>query len=256
MGKHQFIMGWLDCILYTVMTSSLLQLTAAPDLVEQVYSRLLDAISEGTLPPGERLTQEDLAQRLAVSRQPVLLALRLLKKDGFVEDAPGRGVRVTQLDIGWIAQVYQVRGSLDALAVRLAAEHGARLDPDVMRQGRLVESGRDVQAMIQADLAFHRAIYQASGNPLIAQSIDLHWHHLKRVMGAVLQSSQQRQTVWDDHEAIAHAISTKDADLAVRLVQEHADKASVQLTARLTEQIQHLKTGAPHEIDPRTTGTI
>ena len=244
MGKHQFIMGWLDCILYTVMTSSLLQLTAAPDLVEQVYSRLLDAISEGTVPPGERLTQEDLAQRLAVSRQPGLLALRLLKKDGFVEDAPGRGVRVTQLDIGWIAQVYQVRGSLDALAVRLAAEHGARLDPDVMRQGRLVESGRDVQAMIQADLAFHRAIYQASGNPLIAQSIDLHWHHLKRVMGAVLQSSQQRQTVWDDHEAIAHAISTKDADLAVRLVQEHADKASVQLTARLSEQIQNLKTGA------------
>ena len=238
------------------MTSTLLQLTAAPDLVEQVYSRLLDAISEGTLPPGERLTQEDLAQRLAVSRQPVLQALRLLKKDGFVEAAPGRGVRVTQLDIGWIAQVYQVRGSLDALAVRLAAERGARLDPDVMRQGRLAESGRDVQAMIQADLAFHHAIYQASGNPLIAQSIDLHWHHLKRVMGAVLQSSQQRQTVWDDHEAIAHAISTNDADLAVRLVQEHADKASAQLTARLTEQIQHLKTGAPHETDDRTIGTI
>ena len=227
------------------MTSSLLQLIAAPDLVEQVYGRLLDAISEGTLPPGERLTQEDLAQRLAVSRQPVLQALRLLKKDGFVEDAPGRGVRVTQLDVGWIAQVYQVRGSLDALAVRLAAERGARLDPDVLRQGRLAESGRDVQALIQADLAFHRAIYQASGNPLIAQSIDLHWHHLKRVMGAVLQSSQQRQNVWDDHEAIAHAISTNDTDLAVRLVQEHANKASVQLTARLSEQIQHLKTGAP-----------
>ena len=227
------------------MTSSLLHLTAAPDLVDQVYCRLLDAISEGTLPPGERLTQEDLAQRLAVSRQPVLQALRLLKKDGFVEDAPGRGVRVTQLDVGWIAQVYQVRCSLDALAVRLAAERGARLDADVMRQGRLAEKSHDVQAMIQADLAFHRAIYQASGNPLIAQSIDLHWHHLKRVMGAVLQSSQQRQNVWDDHEAIAHAISTNDTDLAVRLVQEHANKASVQLTARLSDQIQHLKTGAP-----------
>ena len=58
------------------MTSSLLHLTAAPDLVEQVYGRLLDAISEGTLPPGERLTQEDLAQRLAVSRQPVLQGCR------------------------------------------------------------------------------------------------------------------------------------------------------------------------------------
>ena len=226
------------------MTSSLLQLTAAPDLVEQVYSRLLDAISEGALPPGERLTQEDLAQRLAVSRQPVLQALRLLKKDGFLEDAPGRGLRVTQLDVGWIAQVYQVRGSLDALAVRLAAERGARLDDGVMSQGRLAENGRDVKAMIQADLAFHRAIYQASGNPLIAQSINLHWHHLKRVMGAVLQSSHQRQTVWDEHEAIASAIASSDVELAVRLVQQHAHEASVQLTARLSEQIQHLKTGA------------
>jgi salicylate hydroxylase len=102
----------------------------------------------------------------------------------------------------------------------------------------------EVQAMIQADLAFHRAIYQASGNPLIAQSIDLHWHHLKRVMGAVLQSSFQRQTVWDEHEAIANAIAAGEADVAVRLVQEHAHAASVQLTARLTEQLSTIHTGA------------
>ncbi len=227
------------------MNAPLIQLTSSPDLVEQVYARLLDAISEGSLPPGERLTQEDLARRLAVSRQPVLQALRLLKKDGFVEDAPGRGVQVTRLDVHWIAKVYQVRGSLDALAVRLAAERGARLDPAVMRQGRRAESERHVQAMIQADLSFHRAIYDASGNPLIAQSIDLHWHHLKRVMGAVLQPSQQRQTVWDEHEAIAQAIAASDVDLAVRLVQEHAREASVQLTARLSEQLsQPPQTGA------------
>lgn len=227
------------------MNAPLTQLTTIPDLVEQVYTRLLDAISEGSLQPGERLTQEDLARRLAVSRQPVLQALRLLKKDGFVEDAPGRGVQVTRLDVHWIAKVYQVRGSLDALAVRLAAERGARLDPAVMRQGRRAESERHVQAMIQADLSFHRAIYDASGNPLIAQSIDLHWHHLKRVMGAVLQSSQQRQTVWDEHEAIAQAIAASDVDLAVRLVQEHAREASVQLTARLSEQLsQPPQTGA------------
>ena len=232
------------CILYTDMSPPTLQLTTAPDLVEQIYARLLDAISEGTLSPGERLTQDDLAQRFAVSRQPVLQALRLLKKDGFVEDAPGRGVQVTQLDVNWIAQVYQVRGSLDALAVRLSAERGAKIDPEVLRQGRGAHQTRDVQAMIQADLAFHRAIYQASGNPLIAQSIDLHWHHLKRVMGAVLQSSLQRQTVWDEHEAMANAIAAGDAELAVSLAQEHAHEASVQLTARLSEQIQHLKTGA------------
>ena len=232
------------CILYTDMTQKTIHLATAPDLVEQVYARLLDAISEGSLQPGTRLNQEELAAGFSVSRQPVLQALRLLKKDGFVEDAPGRGVQVTPMDVHWIAQVYQVRGSLDALAVRLATEQGAKIDPEVMQQGRKVHQTRDVQAMIQADLAFHRAIYQASGNPLIEQSINLHWHHLKRVMGAVLQSSHQRQTVWDEHEAIAKAIAAGDADGAVRLVQEHAHEASVQLTARLSEQIQNLKTGA------------
>lgn len=225
------------CILYTEMTKHTIQLATAPDLVEQVYARLLDAISEGSLQPGARLNQEELAAGFSVSRQPVLQALRLLKKDGFVEDAPGRGVQVTQLEVQWIAQVYQVRGSLDALAVRLASERGAQIDQEVMRQGRALSPSGDVQAMIQADLAFHRAIYQASGNPLIEQSINLHWHHLKRVMGAVLQSSQQRQTVWDEHEAIAQAIAAGDADGAVRLVQEHAHEASVQLTARLSEQL-------------------
>jgi DNA-binding GntR family transcriptional regulator len=229
---------WL-CILYTDMSKLAIQLETAPDLVEQVYARLLDAISEGTLQPGTRLNQEELASAFAVSRQPVLQALRLLKKEGFVEDAPGRGVRVTPLDVHWIAHVYQVRGSLDTLAVRLAAQARAQLPRQVLAAGRMAESSGDVQAMIQADLAFHKAIYIASGNPLIEQSIQLHWHHLKRVMGAVLQSSRQRQSVWDEHEAIAQAVEAGNADLAEQLVQQHAHAASIQLTARLAERLFH-----------------
>src|SRR6188474_1849990 len=100
------------CILYTEynrMTAHLVKLESAPDLVDQVYRSLLDAISDGSLAPGERITQEDIAGKLAVSRQPVLQALRLLKKDGFVHDAPGRGVLVAPLDADWIVKVYQVR---------------------------------------------------------------------------------------------------------------------------------------------------
>lgn len=227
------------------MNLTLIQPLTVPDLVEQVYARLLDAISEGTLLPGERLTQEDLAQRLSVSRQPVLQALRLLKKDGFVEDAPGRGVQVTRLDVAWIKQVYQVRGSLDGLAVQLAAERRVVIDPALLEQGRAAQATRDVQAMVQADLDFHRAIYQASGNPLIAQSVDLHWHHLRRVMGAVLQSSQQRQTVWQEHEAIAQAIAQGHVDKAMHLAQDHAHQASVQLTARLSAQMNHPPSTSP-----------
>jgi len=215
------------------MPAQLVQLEASPDLAERVYRSLLDAISDGSLPPGQRLTQEDIAQQLAVSRQPVLQALRLLKKDGFVQDAPGRGLLVAPLDAAWMRRVYEVRGALDALAARLAAQRRFALDPRVIEQGRRAARGRHVMAMIDADLAFHAAIYAASGNPLIEQSAQLHWRHLRRVMGAVLQQSRQREAVWDEHEAIAAAIAAGDGTAAARLIEDHSLRASENLAAQL-----------------------
>lgn len=215
------------------MPAQLLQLETTPDLVDRVYRSLGDAISDGSLAPGQRLTQEDIAQQLAVSRQPVLQALRLLKKDGFVQDAPGRGLQVAPLDSGWIRDIYQVRGALDALAARLAASHHYRLDPALLDAGRRAARGEDVAAMIDADLAFHGALYAAAGNPLIAQSAQLHWRHLRRVMGAVLQQMRQREAVWDEHEAIARAIAAGDGDRAALLIEEHGRHAGEALAERL-----------------------
>lgn len=218
------------------MPAQLLRLEASPDLVDRVYTTLLDAISEGSLAPGERITQEDIAARMGVSRQPVLQALRLLKKDGFVLDAPGRGLLVAPLDTAWMQSVYQVRGALDALAARLAAARRYRLDPRLIEQGRKAARGRNVKAMVDADLAFHNAIYAASQNPLIAETARLHWRHLRRVMGAVLQQARQREAVWDEHEAIAAAIARGDAGAAARLVEHHGLHAST----RLAEQLDHV----------------
>jgi DNA-binding GntR family transcriptional regulator len=230
------------------MPAQLLQLEAATDLVDRVYRSLLDAISDGSLAPGQRITQEDIAQQLAVSRQPVLQALRLLKKDGFVQDAPGRGLQVAALDAQWTRNLYQVRGSLDALAARLAAAHRYRIAPELVQQGRLAARGSNVAAMIDADLAFHRALYEAAGNPLIAETAQLHWKHLKRVMGAVLQQIGQREAVWDEHQAIADAIAAGDAERAARLVEEHGSNASRVLGERLDVV---LGTATANTNDPR-----
>ncbi len=220
------------------MTETLTRLNPSPDLVDQVYRALLDAIRDGSLAPGARLTQEDIAQQLAVSRQPVLQALRLLKKDGLVMDAPGRGLQVTPLDPQVVGQVYQVRGALDALAARLAAQQQYRIAPALIAQGRKAAAGRDIDAMIEADIAFHAAIYEGSGNPLIAQSAQLHWHHVRRVMGAVLQTTPQRESLWDEHQAIADAIAAGDADTAGRLIDEHSRRASEALGRQLNAMLQ------------------
>ena len=208
------------------MPARLLELAATPDLVARAHRALLDAIVDGTLAPGLRITQEELARRLAVSRQPVLQALRLLKAEGLVVDAPGRGLQVAPLDGEGVAAVYQVRAALDVLAVRLAAQHHARIDPALIVRGRLAARGRDVRELIDADLAFHRAIYAASRNPLIEPSAHVHWHHIQRAMGAVLQRSALRATVWDEHEAIAQAIAAGDATAAAELISGHDQGAA------------------------------
>ncbi|WP_374408347.1 GntR family transcriptional regulator [Hydrogenophaga sp.] len=219
------------------MPAQLLQLETAPDLVDQVYRALLDAISAGSLAPGQRITQEELAERLAVSRQPVMQALRLLKRDGFVQDAPmagapqgrSRGLQVTPLDPAWIAQVYEVRGALDTLAARLAAERRTRIDAALIDQGRRAVRSGDIKAMIDADLAFHLALYRASANPLIEQSALLHWQHIRRAMGEALQHDFLREPVWDEHAAIAEAVAQGDAGRAEALMREHSRQAGAYL---------------------------
>ena len=219
------------------MNAHLIKIESTPDLVEQVYGSLLDAISDGSMAPGTRIMQEDIAAQLAVSRQPVLQALRLLRKDGFVLDAPGRGVLVAPLDVAWLVQIYQVRSALDGLAARLAARAHYQMDATLISQGRAAARGNSVKAMMAADAAFHAAIYAASGNPLIAQSAQLHWQHIRRAMGAVLQLSTMRESIWDEHQAIATAIAKGDEDTSEVLIRQHGEDASQNLAALLSSAL-------------------
>jgi DNA-binding GntR family transcriptional regulator len=218
---------------------SLSRIASVPDLTEQVYQRLLHAICDGELAPGTRLTQEELAETLGVSRQPVLQALRLLKKDGFVRDVGRRGLRVAPLEAQAIAQVYEVRAVLDGLAARRAALAHIELDPMVITEGRRAAAGARIGPMIDADMKFHHVIYAASGNPLIAETAHHHWRHIRRAMGAVLQTVGLRHVVWDEHEAILQAINAGDAERAERLAREHCEQAGDHIATQLT---QHMRT--------------
>ncbi len=217
--------------------SVLIQIENTPDLVDQVWHVLLDAICDGSLAPGARIMQEDIAAQLAVSRQPVLQALRLLKKDGFVQDAPGRGVQVTPLDAQQLHHIYQVRAALDALAARLAAQARYTLPEGILEEGRQALARGQIKPMIEADERFHSAIYQASGNLLIAQSAKLHWAHIRRAMGAVLQVSSMRASVWDEHETIARAIAAGQAERAEALMRQHAEQAARNLGRLLSKAL-------------------
>ena len=100
---------------------SLAALETQPALIDQVHDRLLAAVVDGTLAPGRRLTQDEIALMLGVSRQPVSHAIQMLRRRGLLIDAGKRGIAVAPIDAIRIRDLYQVRAALDGLAAELAA---------------------------------------------------------------------------------------------------------------------------------------
>lgn len=200
-------------------------LEPAKSLVDQAYEVILDALSDGTFKPGERLTQEDIAARLNVSRQPVTHALAVLKAQGFLTQSGRRGLTVTSVEPEFFEAIYQIRSAVEPLAVRLATP---RLTKQAILHGRsLVEHGRnlvvagDSRATLQADMDFHSFIYDLSGNPLIGETMRLHWRHLRRAMGEVLRYPGMSISVWQEHGRILEAMIRGDADGAAELMRRH-----------------------------------
>ena len=217
---------------------SLRSVADQPSLVARVHEAIFDAICDGRLKPEEPLRQERLAEMLGVSRQPVHVALGQLARQGIVIENGRRGVRVAPLDPAFVGQLYAVRGALDGLAARAAA---GRLDPvarrasqQVIAEGRAAVASGDVARMIAADLAFHQFVYDQAGNPMIARTLDLHWRHIRRVMGHILRlgvrSRAALDRIWREHQAILDAITEGNADLADRLSRDHANRAAEELS--------------------------
>ena len=217
----------------------MIPLDPAPNLIDQVYARILEAITDRTLLPGQRIRQNVLAERLGVSRQPVSHALHLLHKQGLVAESGRRGFEVTQLDPERIRQLYEVRGAIDALAARLAAERAqtdaagrAQLEA-ALHAGRAIDRKTPLAELIALDVDFHRAIYRLAGNPALEEMIAPQWLHMRRSMATVLIELDYRESAWSEHEAITAAILAGNAQDAEAAAQAHALTAGRRTEERL-----------------------
>ena len=213
-------------------------LVTQPSLVERVREAIVSEIVEGRLASGARLIQDELASALGVSRQPVQQALLLLRNQGLAREAAGRGLIVAPLEAADVRDLYQLRGAMEGLAGRLAAERAA---PGLKRDGDIVlERGRQALArgslpeQIAADVEFHVLLARASGNALLVDTMAPHWPKFRRIMAEVLrEGEQQSRSVWDEHAAILAAAVSGDAEGAEALCRKHLAKASRLVVERI-----------------------
>jgi DNA-binding GntR family transcriptional regulator len=205
-----------------------------------IRESILAEITEGKFGPDSRLIQEELADALGVSRQPVQQALLLLRSRGLLRDAPGRGLMIAPLDPEHVRNLLEVRALLEGLS----AARAARIAPEVARpegaaliaRGRAAVKKGSIARITAADMEFHYFLYDLSGNPFIEEVCTPHWSYIRRVMAEVLRG-QTPDEIWDQHEAILQAVSSGDANQAERLARDHVAHAAGVFIERLGERV-------------------
>ena len=215
-------------------------LATQPNLAEQVRKAIVSEIAAGKLKPGERIIQEQIAQVLGVSRQPVQQALLLLRNQGVLRDAAGRGLIVTSLDPQQVRHMYEIRAVIEGLAFRKAAENNPerakKLGPALIQNGRKSVKSGSVAQMIAADIKFHDFIYSLSENPMISPSMEVQWTNTQRVMGEVLMRDETPRDIWDQHEALLDAVMAGDAVTAETMARHHITQAADFMIQRLNKE--------------------
>ncbi|WFU39500.1 GntR family transcriptional regulator [Bradyrhizobium sp. CB82] len=208
-------------------TSGTIDRDSGVALGEAVFRTLCEALQAGSYRAGDRLREEEVAQRLNVSRTPVREALGRLAARGFVQPAAGRGVIVRDLDISEVLELYTMREILEGAAARLAAEHASRLEIDAMTdiEQALTETSGDAAEMARLNRAFHEAICRAARNRYLDNASRELQDWIALLGPTTFSVNGRPETSHREHLGIIGAIAARDGDNAEKLARAHIREA-------------------------------
>lgn len=204
---------------------------------ERVATFLRHAILSGDIAPGERIRQEDIAERFGTSRLPVREALRMLENEGLTENLANKGARVPFLSAHQVDVVYKMRESLEALALsesipRLDKFTLTRLDAIQSEIEANAESG-DVQRFLELDRQFHLGSYTACTVEPLASTVVRLWNTTQPYRRAFVELSGPGR-MWivnAEHRLILDSIERRDVDDAVNTLRGHIRRTRNELAA-------------------------
>ncbi len=139
---------------------------------EAAYDALLASIRGGQFAPGDRLREEEVGERLSLSRTPVREALRRLEADGIVEHRPRIGAVIRQLSHAEVVELYEMRMVLERTAAELAAKHGTAAEFDTLDHlnDEIARERCNPAHAAAINQTFHRHIYHAARNRFLLES--------------------------------------------------------------------------------------
>jgi DNA-binding GntR family transcriptional regulator len=196
-------------------------------LGEDVAERLREAILHGELSPGQHLREEELGERLQVSRGPVRDAFVLLEREGLVRSSRHKGVSVVELTRSDLQEIYTLRSALEPLAITLAIQRSTAADLAEMDQSLAEMTSAFSKRITERDAArldvqFHDTIYQAAHHHRLSGAweqirLPTYWFMLSRNVA----SPDWREGTVNGHAEIVRVIRAGDENAAVRVIKEH-----------------------------------
>jgi DNA-binding GntR family transcriptional regulator len=196
----------------------------------KAYHALRDAILRTDIYRSDadlRLDEKQLADNLGVSRTPVREALARLKQEGLVEIVPRRGAYIVRKGKAEIMETITVWAALESMAARLDTERAS--DAEISGLRKLFEGfppGQDLHYRLDeysaANLRFHQAVIDISQSPLLGRMAGELLVHVRAIRGRTIRDDDRVNSSIVDHMHIIEALEARDADLAERLVRDHA----------------------------------
>jgi DNA-binding GntR family transcriptional regulator len=198
-------------------------------VAEQSYQSLRQAIlTMDIYRPGAdlRLDEQRLASALGVSRTPVRQALARLQHEGLVQVLPRRGVMIVRKDKSEITEMIRAWAALESMAARLLCERAS--DEEIRGLRDLFSTFEDGELRLhldeysEANLDFHQRIIELAGSPVISSMVDGLLVHVRAIRGRMIGEEDRAERSIVDHLHIIEALESRDAELAERLVRDHA----------------------------------
>jgi DNA-binding GntR family transcriptional regulator len=192
------------------------------DLSEKVYSTLKNMILNDELKSGEKLNQEKLAQKLGVSRTPLLSAFSKLEKEILIEIIPRRGAFVKKLNYNEFLELYDIRARLEPLGAYEAAKHATAYE--IKRLSKILDNFKrnilpySSKYLSKIDYDFHMAIMKMSKNNLLFKMISSYNIIILSNLEGLLKDPHQSL---EEHIKIYNAIKEHNADLADKMMFSH-----------------------------------
>jgi DNA-binding GntR family transcriptional regulator len=188
----------------------------SPSLAEQAAEAIVGGIASGVFKPGERLVESNLAATLQMSRVPLREALKILEAQGILESVPHRGTFVPAFDGTRIDQICEARIALEKIALRDALGNREELATLVGRLDALIATMEQAAARLawmevsKADLDFHRAICEASGNAIVKTLWESLARHVLIVFGQEIRDEKDAVIMGPQHRRLRDLIAKGD----------------------------------------------